>query len=78
MVDKNKFCMLFVDGKSEPSKKHFSKEDAEQEAERLTRKEKCPVFLLEAVSVCEMQEAPLKWNRLDWRNRVDWVISEKG
>lgn len=66
MVDKTKFWMLFVDGQSQLSKKHFDKDGAEQEAERLAREQGSPVFLLESVSVCELQEAPIKWNRVDW------------
>jgi len=58
--------MVFVDGKPGPSKKHVIKGEAEKEAERLARHENGPVFLLEAIGFCAVQEAPLKWNRLDW------------
>ena len=48
----SEYYMLKVEGKGNPSKIHLSLEEAQDEAERLCRKENCPVDVLVATYRC--------------------------
>lgn len=42
---------------------HETYEEAEQEAERLCRKENVPFFILAAIGHCHIEEVPVKWEK---------------
>jgi len=42
---------------------HETYQEAEQEAERLCRKENVPFFILATMGRCHIEEVPVKWMR---------------
>lgn len=48
------FWMVYVNGKSSPTKKHYSFSEVKQEAERLCLIEHKEVYILEATAMCSM------------------------
>ncbi len=57
--DTDAFWMVYVDGASLPKVKHYNKEVAKSEAERLARKELKTVYVLYACEGYKLQEAPV-------------------
>lgn len=57
------FWMCYVEGKTGSTVKHESNTSAYKEAERLARKERRKVFVLEATDYCEVH-APVTWSKL--------------
>jgi len=49
------FYCCFVEGTGGFAKQHFSKQEAFEEAERLVRKEKRKVYILEAIGYYELE-----------------------
>ena len=50
MAEEGKFWMVYVEGKSSPTKKHADFNEAYDEARRLAKKEGRDTYLLQAVS----------------------------
>lgn len=59
----DKFWMVFVEGTGGPAKKHTNLQTAKDEAERLCRKSREPVFVLEVVESCSLGD--VIWRRPD-------------
>jgi len=58
----NKFWMVYVEGKSSPTKKHETLEDAEREAVRLAQQnDGRSVFLLIATAHCRTVRPNVEW-----------------
>ena len=58
------FWMVYVEGKSGPTKKHLTLDDARLEAERLCRMPDNRgrlVYVLECTSFCAIEEPPVVW-----------------
>ncbi len=60
----DKFYCCFVDGTCGFAKKHFSYMEARKEATRLARKERMPVFILEAIELGQLAEQPVIFEEL--------------
>ena len=50
------FWMLYVKGDPTPAFMHATIEGARKEAERLAQELHCPVYLLQAIEVCEARD----------------------
>ena len=57
------FWMVYVSGTEGTRKRYEVYQDAVTEAERLARQTGKPVFMMEAVGVCETSSAPVVWKR---------------
>lgn len=51
--------MLYIEGKSGPTKIHTTEQDAQAEAERLTRIERRPVLIFKAIAKIKLAESPV-------------------
>lgn len=56
------FYLVWSPEKGKPSKKHYTREDAEKEAERLTQKEGVEFHVLKSVSKCKPKTS-IVWER---------------
>lgn len=58
------YYMCRVRGRGAPTKSHLTLAEAKQEAERLCKAERRPVWVLEAVAVCRPPDSPVEWVEL--------------
>lgn len=66
-MENKEYYMVFVVGRQSPTHFHDTKELAEAEAVRLTKKERATVFVLKAVSKFELNDVI----KTDLTNRLD-------
>ena len=65
------FFMVFVERpdrstyNAAPTKRWVDLADAKREAERLALKERLPVFVVEAISMVQVEPPPLRWTNLE-------------
>lgn len=57
-----KFWMVIGYDSPSTSKRHYDKEEAENEVERLVRKDNKSFILLEAMECCDPREMPVLWH----------------
>lgn len=61
-MEQTKFWMLYAEGGNAPTAEHQTYESAKAEAERLAEKLGRKIYVLEAVSVCELKKC--QWETL--------------
>jgi hypothetical protein len=59
-----KYYLVHCEGRGMPSKRHFNRVDAEQEAERVCKKERKEVAVLEAVIFARPKETPVEFVKI--------------
>jgi len=80
MNEMYKFWMVWIEGKSGPTKKHFTVDDARLEAERLLRLPENRyqiAHLLECMSFGAIESPPVIWRTVVERKQVEAYKEEK-
>ena len=60
-----KFWMVFAEGGQAPNKRHYTQAEADAEAQRLTKKNRRPAYVLESVGGYEVPEPSLSKFKTD-------------